>query len=166
MDGPRRAIDLEAPIRFAIILPYAKGAWRRRTILRQESGPFSPNDENALSPLPCFLKTNLSALLRKEVIQPQVPLRLPCYDFTPITGHTVGACLPKGWLNDFWYRRLSWCDGRCVQGPGTYSPRHADPRLLAIPASQSRVADSDPNWGALFGIGSLSRVRSPLYAPL
>ena len=31
-------------------------------------------------------------LLRKEVIQPQVPLRLPCYDFTPITDHTFGAC--------------------------------------------------------------------------
>ena len=26
---------------------------------------------------------------RKEVIQPQVPLRLPCYDFTPVTKHTV-----------------------------------------------------------------------------
>ena len=25
----------------------------------------------------------------KEVIQPQVPLRLPCYDFTPVTNHTV-----------------------------------------------------------------------------
>jgi hypothetical protein len=32
-------------------------------------------------------------LLRKEVIQPQIPLRLPCYDFTPITNHTLGACL-------------------------------------------------------------------------
>ena len=32
---------------------------------------------------------------RKEVIQPQVLLQLPCYDFTPITDHTVGACLPK-----------------------------------------------------------------------
>src|SRR5258708_17085033 len=30
---------------------------------------------------------------RKEVIQPQVLLRLPCYDFTPIMGHTLGACL-------------------------------------------------------------------------
>jgi hypothetical protein len=37
-----------------------------------------------------------SDLLRKEVIQPQVPLRLPCYDFTPITDHTFGACLPCG----------------------------------------------------------------------
>ncbi len=27
--------------------------------------------------------------LRKEVIQPQVLLRLPCYDFTPITSHTL-----------------------------------------------------------------------------
>lgn len=27
----------------------------------------------------------------KEVIQPQVPLRLPCYDFTPVIDHTVGS---------------------------------------------------------------------------
>ena len=39
---------------------------------------------------------DLDVLLRKEVIQPQVPLRLPCYDFTPITGHTFGTCLPCG----------------------------------------------------------------------
>ena len=34
-------------------------------------------------------------LLRKEVIQPQVPLRLPCYDFTPVTSHTIGGSPPK-----------------------------------------------------------------------
>ena len=34
-----------------------------------------------------------SVLLRKEVIQPQVPLRLPCYDFTPVMNHTLGGCL-------------------------------------------------------------------------
>ena len=28
---------------------------------------------------------------RKEVIQPQVPLRLPCYDFTPVTSHSFGG---------------------------------------------------------------------------
>ena len=32
---------------------------------------------------------------RKEVIQPQVPLRLPCYDFTPVMKHTVVNALPK-----------------------------------------------------------------------
>ena len=31
------------------------------------------------------------SLPRKEVIQPQVLLRLPCYDFTPVTGFTLGS---------------------------------------------------------------------------
>ena len=36
----------------------------------------------------------LSAMiLRKEVIQPQVPLRLPCYDFAPVIDPTVAGCL-------------------------------------------------------------------------
>ena len=34
-------------------------------------------------------------ILRKEVIQPQVPLRLPCYDFVPVADLTVVGCLPK-----------------------------------------------------------------------
>ena len=33
--------------------------------------------------------------LRKEVIQPQVPLLLPCYDFTPVADLTVVGCLQK-----------------------------------------------------------------------
>ena len=33
-------------------------------------------------------------ILRKEVIQPQVPLRLPCYDLVPIAEFRFGACLP------------------------------------------------------------------------
>ena len=37
----------------------------------------------------------LSRFLRKEVIQPQVPLRLPCYDFTPVMNHTVVTGLSK-----------------------------------------------------------------------
>jgi hypothetical protein len=35
-------------------------------------------------------------LPRKEVIQPQLPLRLPCYDFVPITDPTLDNCLPEG----------------------------------------------------------------------
>ena len=34
-----------------------------------------------------------TGILRKEVIQPQVPLRLPCYDFTPVADLTVVGCL-------------------------------------------------------------------------
>jgi hypothetical protein len=35
----------------------------------------------------------IQIFLRKEVIQPQVPLRLPCYDFTPVADPTVVSCL-------------------------------------------------------------------------
>ena len=34
-------------------------------------------------------------LPRKEVIQPHLPVQLPCYDFVPVTNPTLGACLPK-----------------------------------------------------------------------
>ena len=35
-------------------------------------------------------------LPRKEVIQPHLPVRLPCYDFTPLTSHTFGTSPPCG----------------------------------------------------------------------
>ncbi len=62
-------------------------------------------------------------------------------------------------------------DFRDVTG-GVYKPRErihrgfADPRLLATPASWSRVADSNPNQGWLSGIRSPLQVGSPLYHPL
>ena len=106
-------------------------------------------------------------LPRKEVIQPHLPVRLPCYDFTPLTLHTFDASAPfRGSAGGFGCRRLGWCDGRCVQGPGTHSPRHADPRLLATPTSWGRVAAPNPNWGRLSGIRSPSRGGIPLYRPL
>ena len=74
-------------------------------------------------------------LLRKEVIHPHLPVRIPCYDFTPITIHTLDAFLlavrpaTSGANNS-----------RGVTG-GVYKTRErihrgiADPRLLAIPTS-------------------------------
>ena len=44
-------------------------------------------------PAPSELGATAGTSLRKEVIQPQVLLQLPCYDFTPITDHTMGSCL-------------------------------------------------------------------------
>ena len=38
-------------------------------------------------------------ILRKEVIQPQVPLRLPCYDFTPVADLTVDGYVPCGFAH-------------------------------------------------------------------
>jgi hypothetical protein len=103
---------------------------------------------------------------RKEVIQPQVPLRLPCYDFAPVTELTLDGC--------------PLAVGPPVSGPssfhgvtgGVYKARErihrgvADPRLLAIPASCSRVADCNPNLARLLAIGSLSRVGDALYRAL
>ena len=39
-------------------------------------------------------------LPRKEVIQPHLPVRLPCYDFTPLTLHTFGTSLPRSGADD------------------------------------------------------------------
>ncbi len=40
----------------------------------------------------CAQQIGLGKILRKEVIQPQVPLRLPCYDLVPIAEFIFGAC--------------------------------------------------------------------------
>jgi hypothetical protein len=84
-------------------------------------------------------------LLRKEVIQPHLPVRLPCYDFVPIADPTFDGSLPRvgppaSGVTDF----------RDVTG-GVYKARErihrsvADLRLLATPTSRGRVADPDPN---------------------
>ena len=40
-------------------------------------------------------KNIFGILLRKEVIQPHLPVRLPCYDFAPVTNFTLNSSLPK-----------------------------------------------------------------------
>ena len=104
---------------------------------------------------------------RKEVIQPQLPLRLPCYDFTPIIDPTFDGSLPQGVRPP----ASGVADFRGVTG-GVYKARErihrgvADPRLLATPTSWRRVSASNPNRDRLFGIRSPSRVCSPLYRPM
>ena len=111
-------------------------------------------------------KVGLLEISRKEVIQPQVPLRLPCYDFAPVTELTFDGCPlavspPASGPPSF----------HGVTG-GVYKARErihrgmADPRLLAIPASCSRVADYNPNLDRLLAIGAPSRVGDALYRPL
>jgi len=52
------------------------------------------------------------------VIHPQLPLRMPCYDFVPVTSLTFSRQTSR-----FGHYRLPWRDGRWVQDPRTYSPR-------------------------------------------
>ena len=44
----------------------------------------------------CRVRATDENILRKEVIQPQVPLRLPCYDLVPIAEFILDALLPCG----------------------------------------------------------------------
>ena len=55
----------------------------------EDDGMFFGTDEA----LPEASPGAFGQILRKEVIQPQVPLRLPCYDFTPVADPTVVGCL-------------------------------------------------------------------------
>ena len=109
---------------------------------------------------------NIESILRKEVIQPQVPLRLPCYDLVPITELTVGASLLA-----VGYATSGTPSFRGLTG-GVYKAQEhihrgvADPRLLAIPTSWRRIAASNPNWDRVYAICSPSRVSFVLSRPL
>jgi len=85
------------------------------------------------------------------VIQPQLPLQLPCYDFVPVTGPAFDGCLlavspPASGVTS----------SHDVTG-GVYKARErihratADARLLATPASCRRVAACNPNYDRLSG---------------
>ena len=104
--------------------------------------------------------------LLKEVIQPHVPVRLPCYDFTPVIGHTVVSALLAVRLPTSGATNFHGVTGGVYKTRERIHRSNADLRLLAIPTSRSRVADSDPDYERLFGIGSPSRVGCPLYRPL
>ena len=83
--------------------------------------------------------------LRKEVIQPQVLLRLPCYDFTLIICPTLAGWLPKVKLPASGATNSHGVTGGVYKARERIHRSNADLRLLAIPTSRSRVADSDPD---------------------
>ena len=58
-------------------------------------GEFSHRTSKLIYGLNAY-RSKSSGIPRKEVIQPQLPLRLPCYDFVPITRPTLDGCLPEG----------------------------------------------------------------------
>jgi hypothetical protein len=94
----------------------------------------------------CVMVRERKRLLRKEVIQPHLPVRLPCYDFVPIADPTFDGSLPQGVMPP----ASGVTDFHDVTG-GVYKARErihrsvADLRLLATPTSRGRVADPDPN---------------------
>ena len=115
----------------------------------RESLPRDPVSQDLFEIAPAFRPQRfryvfqlLSATSRKEVFQPHLPVRLPCYDLAPITRFTLGRSSRA--------RTSGTTDFHGLTG-GVYKARErihramADARLLANPTSRSRVADSDPN---------------------
>jgi hypothetical protein len=140
---------------------------RGRRCSRRTRSPDDLAQKNESIDGPSGLRSKSSGIPRKEVIQPHLPVRLPCYDFTPIIDPTFDGCLPQGVSPP----ASGVADFRGVTG-GVYKARErihrgvADPRLLATPPSWRRVAASNPNRDRLFGIRSTSRYCSPLYRPM
>ena len=105
-------------------------------------------------------------LLRKEVIQPHLPVRLPCYDLVPVTNHTFADALLTVRRPTSGTTHFGDLTGGVYKTRERIHPIVADMGLLTIPASCRRVAAYNPNWDRLLGISSTSRYRSPLYRPL
>ena len=81
----------------------------------------------------------------KEVIQPHLPIRLPCYDFTPVIGHTVASAPLAVKLPASGATNSHGVTGGVYKARERIHRSNADLRLLAIPTSWSRVADSNPD---------------------
>ncbi len=84
-------------------------------------------------------------LPRKEVIQPHLPVQLPCYDFVPVTNPTFDGCPlavgpPASGIVGF-----HDVTGGVYKARERIHRRMADRRLLATPASCRRVAACNPN---------------------
>ena len=96
------------------------------------------------------------------MIQPHLPVRLPCYDFTPVTNSTLGILLQIQKVRATTSGITSF---HGVTG-GVYKARErihrciADQRLLAIPTSCRRVAAYNPNLERVYRLASLRRFAS------
>ena len=88
---------------------------------------------------------NQVEFLRKEVIQPQVPLRLPCYDLVPITEFILGACVLAVHAATWDAPRFRGLTGGVYKAQEHIHRSIADLRLLAIPASCRRIAACNLN---------------------
>ena len=84
-------------------------------------------------------------LRRKEVIQPHLPVRLPCYDLVPITSLTLDGSPQKVGPPASGATHFHDLTGGVYKARERIHRGVADPRLLATPPSWSRVADSNPN---------------------
>ena len=134
------------------------GDWERRNLLHNSQFIIHNSTPLTVASTRCFFANSsqiaprspyLSDFPRKEVIQPHLPVRLPCYDFVPVIRPTLGSSplaveSPTSGVPN----------SHDVTG-GVYKARErihrsiADLRLLATPASCRRVAACNLNYERL-----------------
>ena len=81
------------------------------------------------------------------MIQPQVPLGLPCYDFTPVMNHSVVNALPKVRLSTSGATHSHGVTGGVYKAREQIHHYMADQQLLAIPTSSLWIAEANLNYG-------------------
>ena len=84
-------------------------------------------------------------LPEKEVIQPHLPVRLPCYDFTPVISPAFGVPLPRVGVTTSGKTNFHGVTGGVYKARERIHRSMADLRLLAIPPSCRRVAACNLN---------------------
>ena len=96
-------------------------------------------------------RSTFGYLFRKEVIQPQLPLQLPCYDFVPVTSPAFDVCSLAVRSTASGVTSSHDVTGGVYKARERIHRSMADLRLLATPASCRRVAACNPNYDRLSG---------------
>jgi hypothetical protein len=102
-------------------------------------------DCSAPNPAECRTFPPILVIPRKEVIQPHLPIRLPCYDLVLFTGIALGASFLAVRTTISGTANSDGLTGGVYKAQEQIHRGVADPRLLAIPASCGRIAAHNLN---------------------
>ncbi|KAM6570987.1 hypothetical protein CsatA_015067 [Cannabis sativa] len=95
---------------------------------------------NSPDPIVPIMGTSSAKVTEWEVIQPHLPVRLPCYDFTPVTSPAFGIPLLAVKVTTSGMASSHSVTGGVYKARERIHRRMADRRLLEIAASCRRVA--------------------------
>ncbi|CAA0837759.1 Unknown protein [Striga hermonthica] len=98
------------------------------------------------------LVSNPGSNMRKEEIQPHLPVRLPCYDFTPVTSPAFGIPPLAVKVRTSGMASFHSVTGGVYKAQERIHRRMADRRLLAIPTSCRRVAAYNRTEAGFLGL--------------
>ena len=104
---PRSTHQLSTPTQRQAVLTEQASQWPQVNVPHSGSSPDRKRSLRNQAMDNPTKKRDCQKLLRKEVIQPHLPVRLPCYDLVLITGPTFDGSPHKGWATGFGCYQLS-----------------------------------------------------------